>query len=1348
MGEGPKQPPNPMLPTASPGGVGPASAVPGSGPRERRGSGLQAATLRRAALAAGLVALSPAAWAHPEDAGRDVELRSWQIEQGLPQNTVNDIKQDANNHLWLATFGGLARFDGNRFTTFDLAGDQGLPTNRLLALELHPEGGLVVGTQDAGLLHFDGERFSPIPVQGLPADALINDIDAAGDQLWAASTDGLVDVTKQTLLTWPDGTPLPVLSEVLIDREGTVWFGGHSGLGRVVDGQPTLVRKSPPVDGMIELPDGRLVLHSWRGVHRVENPGAPAAALEITTLATDDLGWASDSELTPQGELWLTGSGLGLATIADDGLHSLRGTTSLGALRGRSLHTDARGTVWLGTVGDGLYRLRRRRVERWSPEDGLPQEVRSVLHLPPALGGGVLITGREPAIARWTHGAAAPLPLDRPLPRSARALAAAGDTSVLVGVQDKINGETVGALWRLEPDEGGFRSTVLCTGLPAVPDALLPAGADGVWVGTEQGLLRCSEGRAEAVEELADVAVLDIVRQGERLLLGTGSGVAVWTPGTPPTWLRSGETAGMIPGAVRSVYVDPEGLVWFGSYGGGLAMWDGERLHPLSTADGLHENTVSGIILDKSDRILLSGNRGISVVQRADLVEAAKTGAALDQIMLLPGGEVAGGTSPVSSLSPDGELWSTTITGAARVPAGELDRPAVHATGPRVSIDLAQVDGQDIPAGGLAPPGEYHSLYVQLSVDSLEGPGEVVYRHRLKGLDTDWKPLSGSIVEYPHLPPGRYELEVQALSTLSPVRAPPTVFSFGIQRALWQRWWFGYALFGLVSGLGALGFALRLRTARAHSRALHLEIRQRESVQATLREREELYRTVFQGSTTGLLIYRDGSVVEAVNPEAGRLLGLPSTTRDQPHPLLPHVVREADRDAAAAALAAAADQTRPPSVEVRWTTGADAPRTVQLSCWSIPGQQGRRLLVALDDVTALRRSQALQGEMKERIHRAQTVEALGQLAGETAHDFNNLLTVVMANATMLCADEVEDSQELAADILQTCTRATHLVRRMLALGQRQSWEDRSVDLVPFLRDLQPVLRASLPTDIVLELRSEVDELWVNTDPAFLERSLLNLLINARDAMPDGGTIELALEEVLLDALAVEELPVCRLEPGRVACVRVRDDGVGMDLEVQRQIFQPFFTTKDASDGTGLGLSSVRSFASRSGGAVGLVAQPGEGACFSLYLPLLAREEASGPTTELPTGPLEGPLPDEALAGWRILIVDDDAGVLRVCAMALEKAGATVLQTSDPLHGLELAIEEGASLDALVTDVVMPRLRGPALVEKAREVHPDLPVLYMSGHTRGEVVRDAPLLGKPFRPPMLVAALLGMRHGGQ
>jgi signal transduction histidine kinase/ligand-binding sensor domain-containing protein/CheY-like chemotaxis protein len=1300
-----------------------------------------------AALVAGLVALAPRAWAHPEDAGRDVELRSWQIEQGLPQNTVNDIKQDANHHLWLATFGGLARFDGNRFTTFDLASDQGLPTNRLLSLEVHPEGGLLVGTQDAGLLRFDGERFTPVPVSGLPADALINDIDRAGDHLWAASTAGLIDVTRRQLLDWSDGTPTPALSEVLIDREGTVWFGGHFGLGRVVDGQPTKVRSHPPVDGMIELPDGRLVLHSWRGVHRVENPTAPAAELEITTLATEDLGWASDTELTPQGELWLTGSSIGLALVEEDGLHSLRSTTSIKALRGRALHTDAHGTVWLGTVGDGLYRLRKRRVERWSSADGLPEEVRSVLHLPPAMGGGMLATGRSPSIVRWRQGAAEPLEVDLPLPRLAYALAVEDEDSVLVAVQDDTEQGVKGAVWRLEPGRTGFRATVLCAGLPMVPGALLPVrDSDAVWVGTEQGLGRCAEGQLEPIAELAGVSVLAITRQGERLLIGTRGGVAVWTPGRPPQWLRAGETPGMIPGAIRSVFVDPEGLAWFGSYGGGLALWDGTTVASVSAADGLHENAISGIVLDSSDRLMLSGNRGISVVQRQAVVDAARSGVPIGQIMLLPGGEVAGGTSPVSSISPEGELWSTTITGAARVPPGELDRPTGRFHGPRVSIDLAQVDGETIQQGELAPPGEHHSLYVQLSVDSLESPGEVVYRHRLKGLDMTWKPLSGSVVEYPHLPPGRYELEVQALSTLSPLRAPPTVFSFGIQRALWQQWWFGYALFGLVSGIGALGFALRLRTARAHSRALHLEIRQRESVQQALREREELYRTVFQGSTTGLLIYRDASVVEAVNPEAGRLLGLPPTTRDQPHPLLPHVLREAEQSAVAEALQAAAAQSRPPAVEVRWRVDDGEPARVQLHCWSIPGHEGRRLLVALDDVTALRRSQALQSEMKERIHRAQTVEALGQLAGETAHDFNNLLTVVMANATMLCADDVEEPQELAEDILQTCTRATLLVRRMLALGQRQSWEDRSVDLVRFLRDLQPVLRASLPTDIVLELRSEVDDLWVSTDPAFLERSLLNLLINARDAMPDGGTIEIALEEVMLDAAAVEQLPVCRLDPGRVACIHVRDDGVGMDLDVQRQIFQPFFTTKDASDGTGLGLSSVRSFASRSGGAVGLVAHPGEGACFSLYLPLLEREDASGPTTELHTGPLEGPLPDQALAGWRILIVDDDAGVLRVCAMALEHAGATVLQTSDPLHGLELAIEEGASLDALVTDVVMPRLRGPALVERAREVHPSLPVLYMSGHTRGEVVRDAPLLGKPFRPSMLVAALLGMRQG--
>ena len=368
-------------------------------------------------------------------------------------------------------------------------------------------------------------------------------------------------------------------------------------------------------------------------------------------------------------------------------------------------------------------------------------------------------------------------------------------------------------------------------------------------------------------------------------------------------------------------------------------------------------------------------------------------------------------------------------------------------------------------------------------------------------------------------------------------------------------------------------------------------------------------------------------------------------------------------------------------------------------------------------------------QVEEALRQSQKLEAIGQLTGGIAHDFNNLLTPIVGSFDLLQRKYRDDplAARLISGALQSAERARLLVQRLLAFARRQHLEARAVDLEQLVKGMLDLIGRSLGPRIEVRVAMAKGLPAARVDPNQLEVALLNLAVNARDAMPDGGTISISART----AEVGDE--VQGLKPGRYVCLSVADEGIGMPPETLARAVEPFFTTKAIGKGTGLGLSMVHGLAAQSGGQLTLESAPGEGTIATLWLPATngSRHESLAPVleTESPSRPLS------------VLLVDDDDLVRAGAAAMLEAIGHSVIQISSAPRALE-HLASGQNIDVLVTDHRMPSMSGADLVRRARLIQPDLPAVLITGYA--DMLEadssELPLLTKPFRASELVRAL--------
>lgn len=387
-----------------------------------------------------------------------------------------------------------------------------------------------------------------------------------------------------------------------------------------------------------------------------------------------------------------------------------------------------------------------------------------------------------------------------------------------------------------------------------------------------------------------------------------------------------------------------------------------------------------------------------------------------------------------------------------------------------------------------------------------------------------------------------------------------------------------------------------------------------------------------------------------------------------------------------------------------------------------------------EDISDYRQTEREHRQAMAQLRQAQKMEAIGQLAGGVAHDFNNLLTIINGYSTLLLHEMPAENpfRTEVEQILKAGERAADLTHQLLAFSRRQVLEPKVISINYLVRNLEKMLKRLIRENIVLETRLSDCLGVVKADPGQVEQILMNLLVNARDALEDGGVITIETANSFLDRAFVNGNPGA--VEGSYVMLAVHDNGVGMAEETKRKIFEPFFTTKIQGKGTGLGLATVYGIVKQSGGYIQVVSELGQGASFRVYLPQVnsqADNEESCAVEEVSKGT------------GTILVVEDEAGVLNLAVRTLSRRGYTVLQATSPSEASEIFDLNLHLIDLVLSDVIMPEKNGPALMREFREKRPDIKILFMSGYTDDtmlpqEITNERiAFINKPFTPDVLV-----------
>jgi PAS domain S-box-containing protein len=522
--------------------------------------------------------------------------------------------------------------------------------------------------------------------------------------------------------------------------------------------------------------------------------------------------------------------------------------------------------------------------------------------------------------------------------------------------------------------------------------------------------------------------------------------------------------------------------------------------------------------------------------------------------------------------------------------------------------------------------------------------------------------------------------------------------------------------------------------------AVARDITKQRDAEAALKQSEARYRSLFEGAIFG--IFRstvDGRFLD-VNPALVQMLGYDSAA-DLMTRTIPELYRE---PASRVILLEELKRTgHLQGADVKWMRRDGTVLAIRLSSRIIGEERGplTEYETIVEDVTERR-------HLESHLRQVQKIEAVGQLAAGIAHNFNNLLTAVLGYTELLLSrSSVKADQEDLEEIQKAGQRAAVLTRQLLAFSRRQAPVPENVDANDAVRNLRGMLDRVIREDIQLMCAFSAGPAVVRIDPSEFEQVVLNLVINARDAMPAGGRINIDISQV--DAAATELSQLLRDSPGSLGSsgtyvrLKISDTGTGIAPEIRAHLFEPFFTTKEEGKGTGLGLASVYGIVNQGQGLIEVDTEVGHGTTFTVYLPSVAgtAAPAQAAAAERP----ETPGSATRLHHETILVVEDEDSVRVIAKAILVRHGYEVFDAATPRAACDIFEKHGDRIDLLLTDVVMPDMNGPALAQRLVGLRPDLRVLFMSGYADrasmpGPANPNARLLAKPFKPAALAASV--------
>ena len=1247
-----------------------------------------------------LIALAILATVSPLGAQSDPLLEEWRwhrftAESGAPTARVSLITSATTGIVWVSTTQELLWFDGFRWHR-----PEGAPAPRVERLEPDTEGGILVvgggrmwrGNEDGlseVVLEFDGQ---PLAIQQAAA------FGTAGELLVLAAT-GLFRLEDGRLTRFPEPVGRDVLSEGVLHRteSGTIWYlsSTTSGGSFTWTGDEWVGRHPYLSNWVYESEQGGLLavnqatevngLWSW-------GPSDP----EPRRLSGEDA--ALVMAMAGSDETVVAAYRSGRVGVRRAGVWSSLTTVPRDLENAHELHFDAQGDLWAAT--DGGLSLFKSSSTRWTRRsyDGLPlaNEVNALALTP---GGDVWLGTADGLVVRRVGGPAESI-------REIQGQALGVVTSVTHGPDGSI-WVSSGADW-----DGVFRLR------------------DGVWerLGEAQGL---PAGRVHRT-------VVD--RQDRVWFLGLSPlprvdepGAAVLDSGRITRW---GEEEGLPSGRVYAFAEGPDGSLWFGT-AVGLSRW--------AAGAWTHWTLSSGLTRPRVYTVTVAGGR--TWFAHAQLAGGLGYVGPDDEVTYLT--EADGLVdSRVWELQagPDGALWLGTAGGLARYADGRfatfdrdtgLEHPRVWPvlpTSDRVyagtiggglyELDLEErsTPGPIVELG--TPLVTEDRLFVEWTALAFRGqiaPEAIETRFRADG--EDWSRWSRVREIELSVSPGEHVVEVEAKGLFGDISRAPATASFQVPPPLYRHpLVIAFALLWVGTGLALGAWYWR---------------RRRHQASAVEASEQRLRALIEQMPICIHEVSLDGTVL-SMNPAGLTMLGLEHEEHVVGSPMLAAVAEE-DRDRVSELL----DRARAgEAVEFQFLAQRPDGETRVFASSIAPLRDEQCEVVKLmgytRDLTAQTRAEEERLRLEDALRQAQKMEAVGQLAGGVAHDFNNLLTIIGGYASMIASGGSDDPDALRTNvqqILEAHDRAGSLTRQLLAFGRRQTLEARVIEIAESIRALEGMLRRLISAELSLVFAIEKDVGLVRVDPAGIEQVVINLVVNARDAVEPGGEIRISVFDSTLDV--PHHTPAGTLEAGEYVVIQVADDGAGMDPEVQARALEPFFTTKPAGRGTGLGLSTAYGIVAQSGGLLQIDSELGRGTRMSVYLPRFAGARA--------VERRKSPRSERYLDGSEtILVAEDNDGVRDLVAATLRRYGYKVLTATNGVEGVRVATEHPEPVHALVTDLIMPELNGRDLAERFREARPDAVVLFMSGYAHESVLGSGPHpvvdLQKPFPPVELARKL--------
>ena len=1287
---------------------------------------------------------------------------NWRTDNGLPTNDIRDVLQTRDGYVWIATVKGLVRFDGYTFETFNSSNTPVFQRDIISNLCEDRNGVLWFAIDAGGVVSYQHGAFS---VAGIPTEIRTKIIlkifvDRDGT-VWVGTPDGLYARERDTFKRMEDFHG-PV-NDIGQDSSGRILVAGvnlheiNNGVIRQIKWSQEAVRSIGRLGigtGGLQFISGGEKLYSVEsrssnGMRAILQPGPRR---RVSTYLEESPG------------VFLGGSiERGLERLSNGVSSPVRGMEGQqgATLNIRKLSRDREGGIWIAT-GGGLLRMRPSFIWTIGQAERFPDNhVWSVFRA----RNGSIWAGTE------TGGT---VNLDWKTIKSIYTRKDGIPADRITAMQQMSDG----SMWFGGHPEGLVRKTGShvedLTHLPGYQGgsvrALFQDRRQRIWVGTTTGLSRFDEtrfvsfpevtrqtrGRVNSIQEDLNG---DIWICAGRVFRLRGDSVKVFSAkgsaGGFPAWCM------LVDGA----------RVWYGAYGSGLHLIQGDSVVSFEQYSKEFGPDILSIMEDQSGKLWLNAEHELQCISKQEALEAVRgtrktlepkrygTTEGLSDI------EFNGSGLNSAARADDGSFLYASMNGIVVV--NPRDAPS-NSFVPPVLVEHVIADGHEIPISkSMEVPAGTKRIDVRFSVLTYESIPKVKFRVLLSGFDEQWIDLGSSSrsVSYANLKYGSYTFKVKAANSEGIWNEEGASIPFAVLPFFYQTPAFLVLSSLFVLSIIVAGYRWRIaslhtgqvmlqQTVHEKTLALKEEIEIRKGTEEELRiiqgeleirvgERtrqlstavEELHRSRAQNQTIvdtaqeGIWMTDADDITIFANPKMAEILGcsidmlIGSDIRaflDEPGNKQLAAIRERHREGLVDRY----------ELEFIQTSGARVSTVISASPILEANGKYQGSLAMVADVTNQKKSEKEHQRVEEELRRVQKMEAVGQLAGGIAHDFNNLLIPILGYAEMLQKElsHMDTAHRRVSTIRRAAEKAALLTKQLLSFSRRQVMESKVINLNRIIEDFSAILQRTIREDVEIRYVLKDDLYAMKGDASQIDQILINLLVNAQDAMPNGGIVTVETTNALVESGSSHLYS--SLPPGRYAALVVTDSGKGIPSDVLSHIFEPFFTTKDKSKGTGLGLATVYGIVKQHIGHIWVDSAVGSGTSFTIYFP--ADEEST------PADVVEGRSIESFLRGSATIVVTEDDDLVRQFACSiLEEQGYNVHEAATGEACIEIFKRPGMHVDLLLTDVVMPVMNGRELYSALSAEFPGLRVVYMSGYS-GEVIshkgileEGVVLIQKPF-----------------